>query len=642
MSNPTPDAWLCPITYAVMTDPVVMPDGRTYERDAITEWLHIHGTSPFTREPMREDDGIPNMALREIISGTGPEQIVPTEESSPETVVVTTRKTIHCLVDRSGSMGMRIATQGYEQDGFTRLDLVKHTLLTLVHSLPSDYSLSITTFDSRARTIMGATRMNVQGKSTAIYRVETIDPGSTTNLWDGFRQVFTLCEDESTPTILVFTDGQSNQNPPQGIHKTLLRYLHDRNIQPIIHTIGYSYDIDSSLLHSLSSTYNGLFGFIPDCTMIGTVFINILAKALEMTEQPIEDSTGYHTVPMCKSLVRYLEKEVTLYDHSYADSRRDRLANIQDWIEQMPTSPLFTEEYRQSVLRDIDHDDPNKGQIGKAVSCVEWYTKWGCHYLRSLHLSHLRGVCVNFKDESLQYYKSPRFTELQSRMESIFVLLPSPTPTAVPSGPASYGSVMAPPMSGGTSMRTYYDDSAGCFTGDTLVLTKQDNAVEYRTISSLKPGDVVATTSPDTYTRVRFLVHYERLHTQICSLNENLHITKYHPVRSCAPHEASDWTFPIDITTPEEDTLDLYNLVLTDGHMVRCTGYECVTLGHHIDDETAGHAYFGTDRIVEDIAEESMKQSGNGIFGIVNINRLRVIRNDESGLIERYVFNESE
>ena len=34
-----PDAFLCPITYDLMKDPVVASDGHTYERDALTHWF---------------------------------------------------------------------------------------------------------------------------------------------------------------------------------------------------------------------------------------------------------------------------------------------------------------------------------------------------------------------------------------------------------------------------------------------------------------------------------------------------------------------------------------------------------------------------------------------------------------------------
>ena len=38
MSHPIPDGGTCPITYAVMDDPVTLCDGHCYERTAIEAW----------------------------------------------------------------------------------------------------------------------------------------------------------------------------------------------------------------------------------------------------------------------------------------------------------------------------------------------------------------------------------------------------------------------------------------------------------------------------------------------------------------------------------------------------------------------------------------------------------------------------
>lgn len=47
---PTPEYMLCPITMALMTDPVMCDDGHTYERAEIVKWLAEKGTSPTTRK----------------------------------------------------------------------------------------------------------------------------------------------------------------------------------------------------------------------------------------------------------------------------------------------------------------------------------------------------------------------------------------------------------------------------------------------------------------------------------------------------------------------------------------------------------------------------------------------------------------
>ena len=50
-----PDDFLCPMSHAIMDDPVVAADGHTYERGMIVEWLRREGTSPMTRARMSAD-----------------------------------------------------------------------------------------------------------------------------------------------------------------------------------------------------------------------------------------------------------------------------------------------------------------------------------------------------------------------------------------------------------------------------------------------------------------------------------------------------------------------------------------------------------------------------------------------------------
>ena len=50
-----------------MQNPVIAPDGYTYEQHAITAWLLEHGTSPQTRETMSICDLIPNRAISHLL-----------------------------------------------------------------------------------------------------------------------------------------------------------------------------------------------------------------------------------------------------------------------------------------------------------------------------------------------------------------------------------------------------------------------------------------------------------------------------------------------------------------------------------------------------------------------------------------------
>lgn len=68
-----PKSAYCPITYTPMKDPVLVTDGYSYERDAITHWMQREGssdgvTSPVTGAPLVSNMVIPNHTLRHLIS----------------------------------------------------------------------------------------------------------------------------------------------------------------------------------------------------------------------------------------------------------------------------------------------------------------------------------------------------------------------------------------------------------------------------------------------------------------------------------------------------------------------------------------------------------------------------------------------
>jgi hypothetical protein len=62
-----PKGFVCPLTLDIMYDPVLDPEGNTYERRAIVEWLRHKRNSPVSRQPLNDKMLIPNNALRETI-----------------------------------------------------------------------------------------------------------------------------------------------------------------------------------------------------------------------------------------------------------------------------------------------------------------------------------------------------------------------------------------------------------------------------------------------------------------------------------------------------------------------------------------------------------------------------------------------
>ena len=58
------DEYYCPILGELMKNPVSFPDGKNYEKQAITSWLAKNKTSPWTRQPMQSSQGTPNLQLK--------------------------------------------------------------------------------------------------------------------------------------------------------------------------------------------------------------------------------------------------------------------------------------------------------------------------------------------------------------------------------------------------------------------------------------------------------------------------------------------------------------------------------------------------------------------------------------------------
>jgi hypothetical protein len=62
-----PKGFLCPITNDVMQNPVIDPEGNSFEETAIKEWLSRNRKSPITRSLLSVHQLIPNRALKGAI-----------------------------------------------------------------------------------------------------------------------------------------------------------------------------------------------------------------------------------------------------------------------------------------------------------------------------------------------------------------------------------------------------------------------------------------------------------------------------------------------------------------------------------------------------------------------------------------------
>jgi len=219
-NNTFPNNFFDPITGEIMNDPVVGSDGRTYQRSSILEWFNHSKTSPFTRQYMDETHLIPNIDLRsqiqEALDKAEPQsstsvssytvQEVFTSNVELKTMKYNDEQYLHvsvkppsygsrrpaglvAVVDVSGSMGEEasVSKGGVEIVGFSRLDLVKHSLNTIVNVMNENDVLGIVTFTTSSKVVMKPMKMNAFGKKLAQTLIDELKPEANTNLWSGLQ-----------------------------------------------------------------------------------------------------------------------------------------------------------------------------------------------------------------------------------------------------------------------------------------------------------------------------------------------------------------------------------------------------------------------------------------------------------------------
>ena len=185
-----------------MVEPVIDPEGNSYEKSAIEDWIRQSGTSPITRTTISLNDLRPNRALKTAIDEYR-HSVQPDIQSIPlPTKIQSSDITVSgsyandfvyisiqppqderrspcdicCVVDTSGSMRDRAEIQNdkNEKFGLTQLDLVKHALKTIVHSLQAQDRLSIVSFSFNAKILFQLTTMDDEGKRNALDAIEKL------------------------------------------------------------------------------------------------------------------------------------------------------------------------------------------------------------------------------------------------------------------------------------------------------------------------------------------------------------------------------------------------------------------------------------------------------------------------------------
>lgn len=596
-----PHSFICPITMEVMKDPWMDSDGNSYEKEAIFKWVQSHGISPITRNRILLSQLVPNRALKELILNYKSEKILsPPDITSNimngETSHLNFNGPIHIIMiaDTSGSMGEICDNSNVvEKIGFTRLDLVKHTMNTIVESLSSNDMIALVEFNSRAKALTNLVNLTDSNKSQLKKMISNLTANGGTNIWDALRVSFEISKKNSSKIdILLFTDGESNENPPRGIIPTLKEYIQFNNLNVSIHTYGFGNNINSKLLYDISCEKNGIFGFIPDSTMIGTVFINSLSYLM----------TNKHIVNFDK-----IDKEIHLnFIQSLNQFILSGKNNINEFIRYLDSKETpFAKALKLDCTESNDNDN---GQIEKALKHQYFFT-WGKHYIYSVISAYKNNLCLNFKDNGVQYFKTSEFEQVQRFIENIFVNLPPPIPSTKP---------YSAPVSIANFTRSFYNVDGGCFTSDTLLNTTNG----FIPCKNIIKGEKVMT---DSGLATIICVVKFKFSGEICRYGTT-GITPFHPIYFQNTQHISPkiWVFPNDLIKKENFDGYVYDFILDKNHIIKLNGIYAVTLGHHFSGQVVEHDYFG-DKIIDDL-----KKCDGWDAGMIQFDKWEFIRNSEN------------
>lgn len=575
---------------------------------------------------------------------------------------------IIAILDVSGSMNTVASKNMSEDDKLSRLDLLKHTCVTIINLLNVNDTFGIVTFSTDAKIKMTNLYMTDDNKKIASDIINDLRTEGTTNIYDGLVKGIELLKsinNDNNNSLILLTDGVANVNPPSGILPQFKKYLETLTLKSYnINTFGFSEDIDSKLLNDISQNGNGAYGFIPDASMVGTCFINYASSVLTTYISNIQikldyDNNTSYTVNSGPILLEQdrellidigdnkIKKLSLIYNNKVLDVKEDiceslplktfirydiiktignllnnntnALIKLEELYENIKSKLSLLDDndkvYVNNYIKDYKNDnDTNGGQISLVFSKEQYYRSWGVHYLLSLLRSYEMQVCLNFKDMGLQNYANKLFSDIRDDAEQIFLKIPPP--------------VRKVPLTGETravNMNTYYNQSGGCYDGDGMV--KMFNNT-YKQVKDIVKGDeLLSTNNNKAIVECVVITKIEKGSIMMCKIND-VYITCFHPI-----FINNKWMFPKDYTKIENVVMEcVYNLVLSNGNILYINNLQVVALGHNIDEDVVRHPYLGTNNVINDL---SLKYSYK--YGVVVLKDSDYIRDTDTNEIVKII-----
>ena len=376
---------------------------------------------------------------------------------------------------------------------------------------------------------------------------------------------------------------------------------------------------------------------------------NILFKSIDIHQIVLTDEYLQNAI-VKKEIINILLQLINKYTLS---THATLLEKLYKDIESIVPRTAFIAD----ILKDIISDNPDEGQISKAIF-HEHYSVWGQRYLYSLLCAYILEQSQNFKDKAPLHFNGSTFNTHQLRIETIFAGLPLPEQPRQQQSSRGRGytqfcnqpqstviqSQAQAPQAMSRAPQSFYDSSGGCFTGGWFVKLADGTC---KCVRDIRKGDIVI--SYDSPAGVATIVCVTQLlittPIEMVSINGVDGITKHHPIL-----HNSEWIFPKDIiqtTIMCHPGAYMYDFVIDLGSSVVITcekyddynvckdyDYNVACLGHCLTTNSViSHEYLGTEKIINDL-----KQHPNWKTGHIKLDKYTFERDAESGRIIKLLF----
>jgi hypothetical protein len=674
-----------------MIYPVIASNGLTYDRSSIEAYFATFQpdqeiVSPSDNSATIERNVFPNIMLKEqirkYVTSNDPIMVDISHSISntiepndgTKTLVLTILPNSNAIsgrpvgndivfvLDVSGSMGTGVvaidAANGESGYKLSRLDLVKHATLATSKMLGPLDNMCIVTYSTTSKVALDFTPMNDQGKSLAADVIKTIREDCSTEFCPAIKCAFDAIHRQSAAdrhvSILFLTDGEANDRPE--LIMTELDHQMRNITNTTLSTFIFGNNANSDLLKRMAESGHGMYSYIPDASMVGTVFSNFIANVkdtvIPCAKITVDSLSGCQFVNGCASTTIYnihsrtpknicyqltmttttdeksnpFEINITVDSNnikqSYviisADDKNVQHVAVQNmrtkfikdvagaaesmtlvWSQQIMDNlrlrikTLLTTYPSNPFLDGMLRDIESSNPDEAQLTKAFSQINWRDAWGKHYALSVARANML----EETSNYKTPSIAPYANiEFERIRDLADATFVTLPPPEPSikpSGRSTYVPSANATSNLAANF--YGGCVADDSMVDTIRGPIK----VSEIKKGDQVVH-SHGVSTVLCVVEHFigkEEVEFVMMGTNQQLKITPWHPIRMPNTTES---VFPVqcpDVKTVVECPTRVFNLVVAPGCVpwYRIDGVECVSVGHgQTEDPVLRHPYYAS------------------------------------------------